>query len=232
MRKKVNKKLIVALLSFVLLFGGTFGSSLAWLLDNSDPVTNTFSTSDITVNLEESPATYQMVPGMTIDKDPKATVTADSVDCYMFVEITSKNAEIEGSAEENIYDLGKYIHYSIDSMWTPVKNTTNVFYIKVDGTSAKKGTPYNVLGAGKLTIDGHEYSWDDNQVLTKPSLTKDDMTPIDGYKIENGVKVADASEEALRPQLIFKAYATQLQKDNDTPFSPEEAWAIAKPTNP
>ena len=36
--KKMNVKLIVAVMSFLLLFGGTLGGSLAWLLDNTGDV--------------------------------------------------------------------------------------------------------------------------------------------------------------------------------------------------
>ena len=47
-----------------------------------------------------------MIPGWTIDKDPKVTVKEGSEDCWLFVEITEEN------------DLRKYISYCTAEGWT------------------------------------------------------------------------------------------------------------------
>ena len=61
--KKTKVKLLVTLLSFVLLFCGTMGSSLAWLLDTTNPVKNEFDSSNIDIDLKESTTSYKMIPG-------------------------------------------------------------------------------------------------------------------------------------------------------------------------
>lgn len=59
----------------------------SYLHDETDPVTNNFNPNTVTVNLEETKgSTYEIVPGTTVEKDPKVTVTND-VDSYVFVEV-------------------------------------------------------------------------------------------------------------------------------------------------
>ena len=75
------KKRTMALLAAVLLVVGVaIGGTLAWLTAQSDTVVNTFTTSDIEIELKEdigktSNYQFKMIPGYTIDKDPKVTVS-------------------------------------------------------------------------------------------------------------------------------------------------------------
>lgn len=75
----MKKKTVALLLSLVLVFGVIAGGTLAWLTAQSDTVVNTFTTSDINVKLAESKGvttadgkSFKMVPGKSIEKDPKA----------------------------------------------------------------------------------------------------------------------------------------------------------------
>ena len=193
--KKMNVKLIVAVMSFLLLFGGTLGGSLAWLLDNTGAVKNTFTTSDISVELTETKNEFKMIPGWTINKDPQAKVTSGSEDCYLFV-------KIEESA-----NFSDYLDYAIDEQWTPLTGVDGVYYIEIDNDD-EKNVDYNILGAGTATYGGVAYTWADNQVLVKPTVTKQDMS--------------DALNN--NPTLSFTAYAVQLYKNSDTKFTAIEAW--------
>jgi len=210
MRKKVNKKLIVALLSFVLLFGGTFGSSLAWLLDNTEDVTNTFSASEIDIELDESDnLDLKMVPGDVIGKDPFVTVKKDSEDCWVFIKVEESD------------NLDDYISYAIDTtVWTQLtdadgNDVENVYY--TSSLSNTEDRTYYVLGSGSeeflIGEEQEPYSWANNQVLTKPDVTKEMMAET-------------------MPTLTFTAYASQYKKNHTDPFEPYEAWAIAKPATP
>ncbi len=220
MKKKVNKKLIVALLSFVLLFGGTFGSSLAWLLAESGNVQNTFTPSNINITLsEEKPEnkTAKMVPGWTIDKNPKVTVEDGSEACWLFVKIT----------ETSDPDLDSFINYDIvdynkETGWLPVDDDDNnddtiVIGRKVYTTDDIKS--FDIIGytdtKGTETTDDDEFIV--NKVLVKEDVTKTDMTDLGNS----------------RPTLTFEAYAVQLFKTNDDgdktnssdEFTITEAWA-------
>ena len=84
----MKKKGLAMLLALVLLAVCAVSGTLAWLTAKSDTVTNTFTTSDITVKLEESTGTsYKMIPGYTITKNPKAWVVKGSEECFLFVKL-------------------------------------------------------------------------------------------------------------------------------------------------
>lgn len=198
-----HTKSLALVLSLVLVIGCVAGGTLAWLNAKTDEVKNTFSTSDIGVTLEESNNRYKMVPGWTIDKDPKATVTSDSEDCYLFVKV------------EKSTNFDTYMDMAIDSQWTALDATDNpgVYYIKIDEES-EKNVAYNVLGGDTATYENVEYTWADNQVLVKPTVTE---------------KMMD--EANPQPTLTFTAYAVQLMKNNTTEFNAAEAWTLAQSLN-
>lgn len=214
MRKKVNKKLIVALLSFVLLFGGTFGSSLAWLLAKSSNVKNTFTPSNIDITLSETKPennSAKMVPGWTIDKDPTVKVVDGSESCWLFVEIT----------ESSVPALDNYIIYGIADGWQIIDDEDGNDSTIVIGRKVYKDDTSKEFGIiGYTDTHGTEDKDDDtfvaNKVLVRDDVDKQDMADIATDK----------------PTLEFKAYAVQLFKTNDNgsesdtsdEFSITEAW--------
>ena len=197
-----HTKSLALVLALVLVIGCVAGGTLAWLNAKTEEVKNTFSTSDIGVTLGETTNTYKMVPGWTIAKDPKATVTSGSEDCYLFVKVEKSN------------NFDTYMDMAIDSQWTALEDQTGVYYIKIDEVS-EKNVAYNVLGEGKVTYENVEYAWADNQVLVKPTVT------------EAMMKTAKTSQ----PTLTFTAYAVQLMKNNTTEFTAAEAWTLAQSLN-
>ncbi|MBQ9167197.1 MAG: hypothetical protein IJX67_02160 [Oscillospiraceae bacterium] len=211
-----SKKALAMLLSLVLVIGCVVGGTLAWLTAESGEVKNVFTTSDIIVELKEhtyDPATdaltstetttgvdnYKMIPGWTIPKDPWAKVSESSEDCYLFI-------EVEASA-----NFSTYMDYAIDTQWTALDATNypGVYYIEIDQDS-EKDVAYNILGAGSATYDNVAYTWTDDQVRVKPTVTKQMMVEAGNNK----------------PTLSFTAYAVQLYKDNNTEFTPAEAWTL------
>lgn len=102
-KKSGNAKIIVTLLAVVLLIGGTIGGTLAWLTDDSGPVTNTFTVGNIDIELKEhelvngelggevveSNNSYKVLPGATQPKDPFVTVKKGSEKCYVYVLVTN-----------------------------------------------------------------------------------------------------------------------------------------------
>lgn len=151
----MKKKGLALVLALTLLVTGIVAGTLAWLTDKSGPVVNTFTTSDIKVELEEKTGSdYKMIPGYTISKDPKATVLAGSEECYLFV-------KLEKSA-----NFDSYLTYEIADGWTEltgVTGVTGVYYRKI--LTANIGTGYPVLK--------------DNQVTVKGSVTKAQMNALD-----------------------------------------------------
>ena len=127
-----RQKWTLPLAGVLLAVGMAAGGTLAWLLAESDTVTNTFTTSDITVTLHETTGTtYKMVPGYTLAKDPKVTVTQGSEKCYVFVTL------------EKSENFDEFLTYEMAEGWTLLAEETDVFYRVVD--TADMGSTISVL---------------------------------------------------------------------------------------
>lgn len=200
----MKKKTFALLLSLVLVFGVVAGGTLAWLTAKSEVVTNTFTTSDIKVKLEESGTTnnaksYQMVPGYTLSKDPKVTVEAGSEKCYVFVKVTPSATKY--TVDQKEYAISDFLTYSVktdgeDYKWTAVPNVANVYYMVVD----------------KRTQDQSFYVLTGNTVTVPTTVTKEMMNAVgENY-----------------PTLTFKAAAVQYNNSNDTNFSVDKAYDEVK----
>lgn len=151
----MKKKTVALLLSLVLVFGVVAGGTLAWLTAKSDEVVNTFTTSDINVKLAESKGettadgkSFKMVPGKSIEKDPKAWVVAGSEDCYLFVKLDWENNENK-----------QYLDWDIAEGWQLVPNQTNVYYriVTANQMSNDNGATnsYPVLKNNTVTVSGN-----------------------------------------------------------------------------
>jgi len=216
-RLSLNKKSLALVLALVLMVGGVMGGTLAWLLDKTEPVTNTFTESDIDITLSETKPdnkTAKMIPGWSIEKDPKVKVEADSEDCWLFVKVT----------ESTNPDLDTYISYAIADGWEIYKQE-NSSITKVESISELD----EVILARKVYKDDTDKEFGilkDNKVTVKDTVTKELMNTITG-------------EGESKPTLTFQAYAVQLFKTNsdgnknntDDEFSVTEAWAKAVSLN-
>ncbi|MDY5219811.1 MAG: hypothetical protein SPH82_04420 [Eubacteriales bacterium] len=158
-RKQRNRRIAMTVALVLVVALASIGGTIAWLTATTTPVTNTFTTSDIDITLTETGATnnaksFKMVPGSTIAKDPKVTVTAGSEDCWLFVKI------------EESTNLDDFITYTVDNGWTEltgVTGVTGVYYRKVAASAADQ--EFNVLT--------------NNQVTVKNTVTKADMKALD-----------------------------------------------------
>ena len=155
-RTRSLKRTVVVLSVVLVMLLGVAGT-MAYLQDATDPVVNTFTPSDVNITLTESmPTDYtaKMVPGATIDKDPKVAVVAGSEACYVFVKVDAGNG-VKLVADATAAD---YITYGMAEDWTLVPGQTNVYYIAVDAAIAEAGKEFPVLA--------------DNQVQVLPTVTK------------------------------------------------------------
>ena len=204
-RRNTLKPMLIAM-AVVLLLGCVTGGTLAWLTSTTDPVTNTFTTADVSITLKETYNTdsdndnendkwvAQMIPGYSYTKDPVVTVEDDSEDCWLFVKFEEKN------------DASKYLTYtsnlSTDNGWTQGDGTAipaDVWYRTVLKTADTKS--WHLLSGDTVTVNAE-------------SVTKDTMTA------------------AANAQLVYTAYAAQYKKSATVAFTPAEAWAVLNPTTP
>lgn len=156
----MKKKVLALVLAMVLVVVGVAAGTLAWLTAKSDVVTNTFTTSNIKVELKETTGTeYKMIPGYTISKNPKATVLAGSEECFLFV-------KLEKSA-----NFDDFMTYEMAEGWELVPNETNVYFRKV--VTADIGTAYSVLKGDKVTVNGEvtKATMEGLSANTLPTLT-------------------------------------------------------------
>ena len=176
----MKKKGLALVLALTLLVVGVVAGTLAWLTAKSDVVTNTFTTSDIKVELKETTGTeYKMIPGYTISKDPKATVLAGSEECYLFVKL-DKSANFD-----------TYLEYVIADGWTKLEGVTDtVYYRKVQ--TADIGTAYSVLKGDQVTVKG-EVTKAMMDGLTTETLPKLTVTAYASQLHKNATETFDAA---------------------------------------
>ena len=150
------KKTLITILATVLVCCCAVGGTLAWLMDSTKTVTNTFTVGDVSIKLTETidgtvtdvsetaaAAEFKMIPGNTITKDPKVTVLKGSEACYVFVKITETDAK-------NLID------WEIAEGWTAVDavKEPGVYYRTEQdlSESASDGAAYSILMNDQVTV--------------------------------------------------------------------------------
>lgn len=147
----MKKKAWVSLVAVVLVLCCAVGGTLAWLTAQSNNVVNTFTPSNISIGLEETTGKdYKMIPGWTIDKNPKAWVEDGSEECYLFVKLVWAN---------NTFDTDKsYVSYTPANDWTALEGKDGVYYREVskDAMSKDNGktNSFPILLDNKVTVSG------------------------------------------------------------------------------
>lgn len=208
MKKRPVKGIALALV-LVLLLGCGIGGTIAWLLDITPTVTNTFTVGKVDLTLVESPYdvanntygspeegvtnNYPMIPGNTYKKDPKVTVTANSEDCWLFVKVDTVN------------NPATYLDYTLAiSGWSKVETGDNytVFYKEVFRSTTDQDWDLLTADENGITVTVKD------TIVNKGTATADTVAMPDNT-----------------PQLVFTAYA--VQKANRTV---EQAWALVDPT--
>ena len=152
-RKGSTLKVVLTLTAIALLICFGIGGTIAWLMDDTETITNTFTTSGLSIQLTETVPTNQtakMVPGEVIPKDPSVTVFAKSENCYVFVEI---------DASENFYD---FMSFAVAQGWTPIAEDSNIYYRTVTYSDSNQNFPI---------LDG-------NQVIVSTDVTKENMADL------------------------------------------------------
>ena len=143
-KKSLNMKPLALLLALTLLVGCAVGGTLAWLIADTTPVENTFSTSTIGVELKETTTNYKMVPGWEIAKNPKAWVTTGSEDAYLFVKVV-KSANFD-----------TFMTYAIADGWTELTSAagTNfkVYYREVTNAQMGETNAFQILENDKVNV--------------------------------------------------------------------------------
>ena len=161
----MKKILLAAVVAVALVACCVIGGTLAWLTDQTTPITNTFTVGNVGVTLAETTGTdYKVLPGQDITKDPKVTVTAGSEACYLFV-------KVEESANWPMFtesDGTRKVNYTIAEGWTALEGDPGVYYRTQDPVA---GTPYDVLAGNVVTVSENLTKNEVNDITEAFTLT-------------------------------------------------------------
>lgn len=195
-------KLITLILAVSMLLTGVLGGTIAWLVDKTDPVVNTFTYGDINIDLEETPTPddddnpdtneYEMIPGEEITKDPKVTVNTDSKASWLFVKLVKSD------------NFDDFMEYEITDGWFPLTDEQGNIVTGVYFREQTEVTDQDVV------IEVIK----DNKVRVKESVTKEMLNALD-----------PEGADATYPTLTVTAYAVQRSG-----FEPEISEGATAPT--
>lgn len=169
MRNKTNRtmsiKIAALIAAIVLVIGCTAGGTVAWLVSKPDPIVNVFTVGNINATLTETKKEFKIVPGVDITKDPVATVTANSEDCYLFVQLTEANWPTFNEKDST----ARKVKYEIADGWTKLED--GVYYREV--TKKDTDQPFDVLKGNKVTVSNTltKENADEIQKAEAPELT-------------------------------------------------------------
>ena len=193
MKSKTNRtvsiKIAALIAAIVLVIGCTAGGTVAWLVSKPDPITNVFTVGNINATLTETTKDFKIVPGVNIAKDPVATVTANSEDCYLFVKLTEENWPTFTEATEA--GSTRKVEYKIADGWTELESEHGVYYREV----LKKDTEnraFHVLQDDQVTVSSTLTKKEANAITGTPKLT----VAVYAVQKEGMASAADAWEKA------------------------------------
>lgn len=172
MRSKTNRtvsiKIAALIAAIVLAIGCTAGGTVAWLVSKPNAITNVFTVGNINAELTETAKTetteFKIVPGVDIDKDPVATVKANSEDCYLFVKLTEENWPTFTEAGSTT----RKVEYKIAEGWTELEK--GVYYREVAKNDAADQT-FPVLQGDKVTVSSTLTKENADAITGTPKLT-------------------------------------------------------------
>ncbi len=141
---RINKRFLATLICLTVFLCTMITGTIAWLTDETAPVINTFTPSNIDIELTETKGgdgkTFKMVPGAKIEKDPKVTVKAGSEACYVFVKFEKTNG------------FDSFMEYTVADGWTELTADSGIYYREV-ATSAEN-QECSVLKDNVVTVLG------------------------------------------------------------------------------
>lgn len=173
MRNKTNRtvsiKIAALIAAIVLVIGCTAGGTVAWLVSKPDPIVNVFTVGNINATLTETAKTktteFKIVPGVEIAKNPVATVTANSEDCYLFVKLTEANWPTFTEKDSTT----RKVEYEIADGWIELTPKHGVYYREV--TKSDTDQKFPVLKDNKVTVSNTLTKEEADAIQKAPKLT-------------------------------------------------------------
>ena len=204
-RSRVSVKAVALTLSLVVLMCSMVGGTLAWLIAKTDSVVNTFTYGDINITLEETDTnrdsddnsktnSYEMIPGNTIEKDPKVTVGANSEDAWLFVKL-DKSANFD-----------TFMSYEMADGWTELDsvNYPGVYYREVSKATADD--TFQIIKDDKVTVKG-EVTKEQLNALNADGASNYPTLTVTAYAVQRDGDISEIDT-------ALKAWALALAQQN------------------
>lgn len=158
--KKTSKALLLSLCAVLLVTASVLGT-MAYLTSQNQ-VVNTFTVGNVAITLDEKDVdnstpgendrdkanAYKLMPGHNYEKDPIVHVDANSEDCYLFVKVVNKIANIE--------DEKTVAQQMTEKGWVAVDAANGIYVYTTDKTNpavVTKGS--NITVFENFTIAGN-----------------------------------------------------------------------------
>lgn len=210
MKKKQIAKLAVTL---GLVGAVGVGGTLAILSQKTDPVVNTFAVGDgitaedisidetdveaegwngaISDTVRDARNNYTVIPGSKLVKDPQVHVTAESADCYVFIQVHNVDEFAAEVGNTNV----TFTDFGANGQWVKVPGTGDgydaVYYYRATDEEASEG-------GTKVSVG--EVPFNSPKVFTGIELTKDaavyDATTGEGKENLPKIQVKAAAVQA------------------------------------
>ena len=145
-KRPLNAKTVALIVALTLVFCTAVGGTVAWLIDKTDTVTNTFTYGDINIELTETTGDlYKMMPGTDLAKDPTIFVDNKSEDCWLYIKI----------AESGNFD--DFMTYQVADGWTQLKDANDqpiegIYFRTVDSGDAAAAAGLSILKDNKVSV--------------------------------------------------------------------------------
>ena len=134
------------------------GATWALLTAHARPLKNTFTVGNIKLSLVETTGeSYPMIPGKTVDKNPRVKVFGGSEDCWLFIEV--------GKTEY----FDDYVAYEMDPEWTRLEGYENVYYRSVE--RSERDTEFRVLLDDTVTVRDTLTEEKMSEITAPPKMT-------------------------------------------------------------
>lgn len=161
----MKKKLLITIACLSVILCTLVAGTIAWLTDNTQPIVNEFTPSNIDVELSEGTFNGKMVPGKDIAKEVTVKVEYD-ISCYVFVKVE----EALGAWAADGKTFASYFTYEVADGWIELQD--GVYYRVLTSENEQKAVQtFNVLKNNKVTV---------NNTVTKGDMEKLDA---DGAKM-------------------------------------------------
>ncbi|MBR4868363.1 MAG: hypothetical protein IKU10_04330 [Clostridia bacterium] len=155
-RLTLKSKLLATVLSLALIVCLVFSGSptFSWMYTAKKTDTITFGKTSLSITITDA-AGQQLIPGKTytLSANPKATVAANSVPCYLFVHVVDSKSQFDAFSYNSWTQVGSTGYYYKTVATSTSAQSFNVFtsnQVKAkDSLTHSSGT----LTAGKITVN-------------------------------------------------------------------------------